>query len=635
MKHCHLLLLSLLLPLPLAAETVYVSQAAGPAADGSQSHPYGSIEQALSGRVGRISADTLFVNVAPGDYYLARTLLLDGRTTRPVVVRGTGAEKPRIIGGERVEGWQRVNDRLWRAYLPQSARYGFAPQQFFVNGRRAVLARTPNEEWYFVKAATQEDKVKVPGARFCNYATQRIDFHAKDWEPLKGKSNEQLAGIKFRFYHKWDNTRKTAAYTEADSARIYFDGEGMRSWNALNSRTRYYMYDYREALDTAGEWYLDRNEGYLYYMPREDEDMEKAECIVPVLRQWVSIKGKKGSPVKGVKFENLSFQYTAYNIPLHGEEPAQAAANTEAGIMASFVEDLRLSDCEMLHTGGYGLWIGEECHRDTVNHCLLADLGAGGIKVGIVRQDLNRPAASHNVIDNNIITSAGHEQPCGVGVALFHTSDNQVTHNDIFDLYYSGVSVGWVWGYTPSQAKRNTVMYNHIHHIGWGELSDMGAVYTLGLSEGTRVSNNHIHDVLSYDYGGWGLYTDEGSTGVEMMNNLVYRCKSGAFHQHYGRDNRIENNIFANGHYYQVQYTRVENHRSFSFKRNILLQSGGELLAGPWDKGNIDMDYNLYWRVDGKQPQPKGKSLAEWGKEIRKGQAFARGQSLFPRCGKR
>lgn len=128
-----------------------------------------------------------------------------------------------------------------------------------------------------------------------------------------------------------------------------------------------------------------------------------------------------------------------------------------------------------------------------------------------------------------------------------------------------------------------------------------------------KVTHNVIHDVWSYDYGGWGLYTDEGSTGVEMSYNLVYRCKSGGFHQHYGKDNRIENNIFAFGYYYQAQYTRPEEHTSFSFKRNIILQDEGETLAGAWETGNTDIDYNLYWHISG-TPSFAGHTWNEWQK---------------------
>lgn len=162
-------------------------------------------------------------------------------------------------------------------------------------------------------------------------------------------------------------------------------------------------------------------------------------------------------------------------------------------------------------------------------------------------------------------------------------------------------------------AVRNLIAYNHIHHIGWGELSDMGAIYTLGESEGTVITHNVIHDVLTYDYGGWGLYTDEGSTGVTMTNNLVYRCKSGGFHQHYGKENRIENNIFAFGHYFQAQYTRPEEHLSFHFKHNIILQERGATLSGAWEKGWTDMDYNLYWHLNGSLTFGK-QSFEEWKK---------------------
>jgi hypothetical protein len=140
----------------------------------------------------------------------------------------------------------------------------------------------------------------------------------------------------------------------------------------------------------------------------------------------------------------------------------------------------------------------------------------------------------------------------------------------------------------------------------------MAAVYTLGRSEGTQISNNVIHHVHAFSYGGWGLYPDEGTTGILMENNLVYNTKTGGFHQHYGKENVIRNNIFAYAKLFQVQCTRVEDHRSFNFDHNIVVFDRGVVLKGKWDKIDIHMDHNLYWNTSGGEYIFNGISFDKW-----------------------
>ena len=219
-----------------------------------------------------------------------------------------------------------------------------------------------------------------------------------------------------------------------------------------------------------------------------------------------------------------------------------------------------------------------------------------------------------NTVSDNRIHDIGKIYPAAVGVWIGQSGYNSVSHNEIFDTFYTAVSVGWTWGYGQTNAHFNTVEYNMLYNIGRGLLSDMGAIYTLGIQNGTVIRNNVIHDVDSFDYGGWGIYPDEGSSFIVIENNITYRTKSAGFHQHYGKKNIVQNNIFAFGKEKQLMRSRTEEHQSFSFEKNIVYWDTGDLLGSNWKDDHYLLDNNIYWDASGKEVRFDTWSFAEWQK---------------------
>ncbi len=209
-----------------------------------------------------------------------------------------------------------------------------------------------------------------------------------------------------------------------------------------------------------------------------------------------------------------------------------------------------------------------------------------------------------------------------IGVWIGQSPNNRLVHNLIHDFYYTGISIGWTWGYGTALATNNLVAYNHVHHIGRKSdgdgpiLSDMGGIYTLGMQPGTQVDNNLWHDIAGLQYGGWGIYFDEGSSSIVARSNVVYRTTHGGFHQHYGATNLVANNIFALARDHQLQRTRPEPHISFTFITNIVYFDTGVLLGGNWSNDHYNMDWNTYWdaRPDAKAAAMKfaGDTLEQW-----------------------
>lgn len=589
----------------------YVAPNGSDANPGTLAKPFATLDKARDAlRVGRVAGQLAVggtVWVRGGTYFLKQPFVLlpedSGNASEPVIYQAYRNEKPIFSGGEVLK-LQNVGGK-GRCIVPE----GWNFTRLYVNGQPRSRPRLPKQGYYFVRGELE------PTAPNKDKGYDRFVFNPGDF-----KANWQnLTDIEMLGMQIWSMARLRVASVDENTNIATFSGPtmGTAPYQKLPKGGRFILENVKEALTEPGEWYLDRKTRELTYLPQRGENIANAQIIAPRLNRLVELRGdvKNRQWVTNIQFRGLTFAHTNWETPERGYVFVQAEAPMDAAVSLTGTRQVSFENCAVRHTGEYALALHQGCKNNQIINCEFTDMAAGGVKIGEMQAfDDEEAVASNNTVRNCLIAHGGRMHPAGVGVFIGHSPNNVIEHNDIFDFYYTGISPGWSWGYGRSLSHHNVVAYNRIHQIGQGVLSDMGGIYTLGAGEGNHLHHNLIYDVDSFSYGGWGIYFDEGTSKILAENNVVYNTKSAGFHQHYGKDNVVRNNIFAFGREAQLMRTRPEpEHFTLDVNHNIVVWKDAPLLGSNWSGENFKLDSNIYWRADGKPVTfPGNLTLEQW-----------------------
>ncbi len=563
------------------------------------------------------------VIVRGGTYYESPTLVLEpadsGTSADPVVYRAYPGEMPVFSGGRRLPQMTAMPNGSFSVSVPGAADRQWLLRQLFVDDVRYTLARSPNAGYFYVQGIPPTPASPYYGEPY--WQSHNFTFRPGD---LKNWSTLGSNDVNLRVYNLWEvatlilTSVDEAAGTAFSATHMPYGFNPNPTVTGGGVSKRYIVENAPDALDSPGEWYLDRTLGLLTVIPLAGENLSTKTIVAPLNMQAVVFQGSPDANqfVEHIRFEGLSFRH--YSTPplgsglSEGWRSNQAATAIPACIQMTGARSITLLRCEIAHIGAHAVEIGRGSRNNRIEQCHLHDLGGGGIYVG-QRLRMNQGydpglygAVAENTIHNNFIHDGGIIHEGAVGILLGQTSDNVISHNEIAHFNWSGMQIGWNWDTQPTFTKNNTVEYNYIHDIGQNVSSDLAGIYTVGENLNTAVRHNVIHDVFSWvAHLGRGIYPDQETSGVTFKGNLVYHAGAEAFGINFCRDITVEDNIFAlntGKAPFGMGWDGNDTQR-LTLSRNIFYHYYGNVYSAT-DQLRIARfalcDSNLYWRADGK-----------------------------------
>jgi hypothetical protein len=471
------------------------------------------------------SADVI-VAVTGGVYRLAHTFRLgvadSGQGGHAIVYRAAEGARPVWSGGVRVTGFAPVASLpgTWVAPVPA----GTHARQLWVDGRRATRARGPSGPAGFAKTATGFTLGDPAMAAWPDRAGLEV-VGTQAWKMFRCPVSDVSAGGLTVAAPCWASSQAQQGVT--------FDEVGWVE-NAL------------ELLDEGGEFHLDDAGGLLFYRPRDGEDLAQADVELPVVEELVRIEGTPAEPAHDVNFEGITFSHATWTRPSAPDGYASLQAGITpvgsppvhvkplANVTVHAAHHVRFHGCTFAHLGGIGLALEVGAHDDVVDASRFEDISASAVMIGdVTHEEDHHPAdpalvVRDNTIQGSYVTRAGAEYFDTPGIFGGYTTHTTLAQNELFDLPYTGISLGWGWGSTdvggsigyatPTTSREADVRGNVVgHHMR--RLRDGGAIYVLGDQPGSTMTGNVI-DNQGAPFG--NLYLDNGSQHWSLTDNVVF-----------------------------------------------------------------------------------------------------------------